>query len=193
MWPWEHLAVGYVAVSLLVRYRGSRVTAGQAVAVGVGAAFPDLVDKPLAWAFDVLPSGTSLAHSFLVAIPLAAAVWAVAVRRDREPIGFAFAVSYLLHMPADALYGPLTGDDLSFRAFFWPVIVVAHETSAPGFAGSVAHYLRVYAAFLDSPHAAIYVGFELALLGSAAWLWVGDGRPPLPTVRRWIRGESGEA
>ncbi|MFC7165331.1 metal-dependent hydrolase [Halospeciosus flavus] len=114
MWPWEHLAVGYVAVSILFRWHGRRVGALDAVAVGVGAAFPDLVDKPLAWAFDVLPSGTSVAHSVFVAVPLAVAVWFVAARRDRRSVGAAFAVSYLLHLPSDALYGPLTdGGSLS--------------------------------------------------------------------------------
>lgn len=185
MWPWEHLAVGYVAVTLFFRCRGRRVDDLDALAVGLGAAFPDLVDKPLAWAFDVFPSGTSVAHSVFVAIPLALAVRAVAARRDAESAGTAFAVAYLLHLPADALYGPLTGGDFSVRAFLWPVVVVSGEGSA-GFTGTVAHYVAAYVHFLATPQAAVYLLFEVALLGSAGSLWVADGTPLLAAVRRWL-------
>ncbi|MFC7198031.1 metal-dependent hydrolase [Halospeciosus flavus] len=186
MWPWEHLAVGYVAVSILFRWHGRRVGALDAVAVGVGAAFPDLVDKPLAWAFDVLPSGTSVAHSVFVAVPLAVAVWFVAARRDRRSVGAAFAVSYLLHLPSDALYGPLTDGGFSIRAFLWPFVVGSGEGSG-GFAGTVAHYFLAYLQFLGTPEAVEYLVFELFLLGTATVLWVADGAPPLDAVQRFVR------
>ena len=48
MWPWEHLAIGYLAYSLLGRLAWRRPpTVGTAITVAFGTQFPDLVDKPL--------------------------------------------------------------------------------------------------------------------------------------------------
>jgi hypothetical protein len=51
-----------------------------AALVAVAALLPDLVDKPLSWWLDVLPAGTSLAHSLTGFLPAAAVASAVGVR-----------------------------------------------------------------------------------------------------------------
>ena len=64
MWPWGHLAVGYLVYSGLSRWRFGRLPGSVAtLAVALGTQLPDLVDKPLAWTVNVLASGRSLAHS----------------------------------------------------------------------------------------------------------------------------------
>ena len=49
MWPWEHLAFGYVLYSLGVRTLRGRTPRGPPVLVlAVATQVPDLLDKPLA-------------------------------------------------------------------------------------------------------------------------------------------------
>ena len=63
MWPWDHLAFGYVWYTLASRgWDGRPPSNAAAIALAVGTQFPDLVDKPLAWWLDVLPAGRSLGH-----------------------------------------------------------------------------------------------------------------------------------
>lgn len=104
MFPWEHAAVGYILVSLWARVTGRRLDGWAALAVLVGTQFPDLVDKPLAWSFGVLPSGISMAHSILVSVPVSIVVVAVARRYGAATVGVAFALGYLSHIPADLLF-----------------------------------------------------------------------------------------
>ena len=67
MWPWGHVALGYLFYSLYVHWRHDRPpSAPAAIAVGVGTLLPDVIDKPLAWWAAVLPNGRSLAHSAVV-------------------------------------------------------------------------------------------------------------------------------
>lgn len=88
MWPWEHLAVGYIGYSLSVRLAGRGVPRPRpVVALAVGTQFPDLVDKPLSWTLGVLPSGHSLAHSLFAALPLATLAVTVGVALDRRRDG----------------------------------------------------------------------------------------------------------
>jgi len=71
MWPWGHLAVGYLLWSVLVRDRRFRPPTGaETLLLAVGTQFPDAVDKPLAWSLGVLPNGRSLAHSVFLATAL---------------------------------------------------------------------------------------------------------------------------
>lgn len=48
MWPWEHLAISYLAYSLLGRLAWRRPRPlREPPSVTFGTQFPDLVDKPL--------------------------------------------------------------------------------------------------------------------------------------------------
>jgi hypothetical protein len=180
MWPWEHLAVGYIAVSLLVRRRAQRVDDRLFAAVLLGSQFPDLVDKPLAWTFEVLPSGTTLAHSVFVALPLGLAVLAWGRRRGDPWLAVAFVVPYLCHLPCDALYAALTvGGQPSFDAILWPLVPKAPGGKSTGLIGETLYYLGRYRTFLARPEAVRYLLLEAALLSTALALWVGDERPGL--------------
>lgn len=184
MWPWEHLAVGYLVVALALRFGWHRSPdALTAVAVAVGTQFADLVDKPLAWQFDVLQSGTSVAHSVFVAVPLSILVVAVAWRLDRTVVGAAFAVGYLLHLPADAMYGVVYGNGIEFESLLWP-LVSGGNSDYGSFLQNFTYYLSKYGTVLDSPRGLGILAFEVTLLGSAFVLWVADGLPGIPRIGR---------
>jgi membrane-bound metal-dependent hydrolase YbcI (DUF457 family) len=104
MWPWEHAVVGYLVYAMLViAYRRRPLSTSEAVIVVLGSLLPDLVDKPLAWTFAVLPSGRSLGHSLLTWLAVAGLVVYLGYRLDRCEYVPAFLVGYLLHILADGL------------------------------------------------------------------------------------------
>ena len=73
MWPWEHVAFGYVLYSLGSHAIRREPPAEWTVfALGLGTLVPDLVDKPLSWSLGLFPTGYSVAHSALVAVPTVA-------------------------------------------------------------------------------------------------------------------------
>ena len=132
MWPWGHLAVAYlcyVALGLVLGRGGGESTRVTLLALAFGSQFPDLVDKPLAWWFGVLPSGRSLAHSLITASVLLSAVYLVSTRFDREEPAVAFAVGYVSHcfsdLGTDVVLGLLAGDANQLRwttYLLWPVL-----------------------------------------------------------------------
>ncbi len=180
MWPWEHLAVAYVGYSILTRVVAGRPpTASEALLVAFGSQIPDLIDKPLAWQFGVLPSGVSLAHSIFLAGPVSIAAVAVA-RLTRRPVaGVAFAVGWLSHLVGDVYYPLVYADAYSWDVVLWPVRPAATSPSV-GFARQFWTYFDRYLEFLTSPAGLAYLGLEVAVLGGAVLLWVFDGMPGLP-------------
>ncbi|WP_411969023.1 metal-dependent hydrolase [Haloferax sp. YSSS75] len=188
MWPWEHLAVGYILVSLWARATNRRLDSRAALAVVLGTQFPDLVDKPLSWSFGVLPSGLSFAHSILVSIPLALAVVLVARRFEMTTVGVAFALGYLSHIPADLLYsGFFFGNYGALESFLWP-ISYGPESSGVGLFDQTWRFFRRSLGYLRRPEAWVLVLFELLLLGSALRLWISDGAPGLALLKRSVNG-----
>jgi len=184
VWPWEHFALGYVAVSLLLRGTKRPLTSETFVVLAVATQFPDLVDKPLAWAVNVLPSGTTLAHSIFVAVPLSVAIIAMSQWYRRGRLGVVFAVGYLLHLPADVLYGTVTtGRRPAIEAVLWPLVAKAPSGDAPGLLTKVFYFVGQYEQFLTSSQAVGYLVFEATLLGVALLLWVLDGYPGISLLR----------
>ena len=177
MWPWGHLAVGYLLCSLWIRSRYQRPPGPViALALAVGTQFPDLIDKPLAWHLGVLPSGRTGAHSLLIAVPLIIGLVVLLDRAERRPLGLWFGVGYLAHVFSDGLYAALDGRYGELGYLLWPI------TSLPNYeesAGILAHF----AAAELSPR---IVG-EFGLFALAAFVWVADGLPGLRLLGRWIR------
>lgn len=175
MWPWGHLAVGYLAFSLLSRrWLGRPPRAAGALAVAFGTQFPDLIDKPLAWSVAVLPSGRSLAHSLLVALLVLGVVGALAQRADHRTAIAAFGLGYVSHLFADALAPLWVGSyaDLAFLA--WPLMPVAAGTS---------HGIIWYFMTMEwTPYAISQFGLALV----AAMVWVRDDMPGLALVWRVV-------
>lgn len=177
MFPWDHLAAGYLAYSLGTRLLGRRPpTVGTVLAVALGSQFPDLVDKPAGWLLGVFPTGVSVAHSVFVAVPVAVAALWVTRTRDRPELGAAFGTGYLLHLPGDALMPVvLSGARPDYSVFLWPISPKA--TSPPGgFLVNVEYFLSRYPELLTTLDLRL-IGFEVALLGGALVFWVLDGTP----------------
>jgi hypothetical protein len=176
MWPWAHLAVGYLAYAALVRYRGRR-RPGEvpALAVALGTQVPDLIDKPLGWYLGVLPGGRSLGHSAVVAGLLVAVAVALARRRGRAAAWLAFGVGYWTHLAADALDPLLVGryGDLAYLA--WPLVALPPQGDPPSALGIVQSMTL-------TPFFTVQLG--LTLLGAA--VWASQGYPGVAPIRLWL-------
>lgn len=167
MWPWGHLAVGYLLYSLGSHRWGRRPESPAVFLLALGTQFPDLVDKPLAWTFGLLDSGRSLGHSYLVAAIVLAILYAVVVPRVGRSPFVAFAVGYLSHPLADLPFRDLLVGEFAFASYLlWPQVPLPPYDTDPSF---LAHIL----AFELGPAG----GVELVLVGLAVARWNQDGRP----------------
>jgi hypothetical protein len=184
MWPWEHLAFGYVLFSLSLRACGRRLPGDLAVvALVVGTQLPDLVDKPGAWLFGVLPSGVSLGHSLLFAVPVAVGVLLLGWRLGYAQVGWGFAVGLLSHPTGDALWYVALGSDVP--PLLWP-LTPANVDNGP-FVGRLVELWLRFLDLLATPQGTVYVGVELVVLLGTLALWRHDGYPGLGLVRRLRR------
>lgn len=178
MWPWEHLAVGYVLYSAYTRFRHGRPPSAAAAVVAVVASqVPDLVDKPLAWGLSVLPGGRTLAHSLLFAVPALVVVWLLARRYGRPRLAGAASVPYLLHLVTDALYPALMpGGSASFGFLLWPVFR-GSGSAGTGFLSRLTELLANFGAYATAPAGLAYLAFDAALAALLVFVWVRDGLP----------------
>lgn len=170
MWPWAHAAVAYLVLAGVRRYRerGPPTPIG-AIAVGLGALVPDLIDKPLAWRLDVLPYGRTLAHSLLLA---GAALFVVGLlaRRYGHWTAFApFALGYLVHLATDAYQPVLVGDWESLFFLAWPLSAPPETTETTSV---IAHLVQLE----PTP----FFLFEVLITVLAIALWWSHDRPGLP-------------
>lgn len=186
MWPWGHLAFGYVVYSLVSRGWFEEPPRGSGVYVlALSTQLPDLVDKPLSWVFGVFPSGFSVAHSVFVAIPVGIAVAVVARRSDHLATGVAFVVGYWSHLVGDLLVGTVTQQPYVIERVLWPVATL------PPYAvrmGALERGLAYFAAFVRELRTADDPVLLLIYLGpfvAAFLVWIVDGMPGIPWPRRW--------
>jgi hypothetical protein len=173
MLPWGHAAVGYLAYVALGRLRagGARTpAAAPVVALGVGTQLPDLIDKPLGWYLELLPSGRSLGHSLLVAAVLVGGTYWLACRYDRREVAIAFGLGHLLHIAGDAVLPVLSAEWATLSFLLWPVL------PQPG--GDLdMTILETLVALTLSPMGAV----ETGLFAATTVLWLRHGAPGL----RW--------
>lgn len=137
----------------------------------LGTLLPDLIDKPLAWWFGVLPAGRSLGHSVLVAGPLIVLLALWLRRRGRGPAGEALVVGFVSHLLGDA-GSAITGgvDRLSFLA--WPLLPPLEYSTQPSLWPPT---------YLFAP--IISPSYELVAVVFVVLLWIADGRPGLGSLR----------
>lgn len=175
MLPWGHAAVGYLCYTLWLRVRGRHPPAGPAVlALAIGTQFPDLIDKPLAWTFGILPSGRSFGHSLVVTALLAIGLWWLARRMERRREVGAFLCGHLTHITADVAPAVIAGEWIVLRSLGWPLLpvyVYPDETDR-----SIVEFLLT----LD-PAAVPTSGVALSVV--AIVVWVFDGRPGIGFFR----------
>lgn len=177
MLPWGHASVGYLCYTLYTRLRHRQPPLGPAVvAVAVGTQFPDIVDKPLAWTFGVLPSGRSFAHSlFTLAIVAGVLYWTYRHRAELATAG-AFVVGWASHAFADS-YPVLLGESTCVNYLVWPLAICPYDEKDR----SIIEYLL--AIELADGH---LLGLGLTLVASAVWIW--DGAPGLQYLRTKATG-----
>lgn len=177
MWPWEHLAVGYLLYSGYVHFAyGESPTTGPVLLVVLGTQFPDLVDKTLGWTVSVFPSGVSVAHSVFTAMGLSAGLVVLSRRLGHRKLGIGFAIGYLSHIPADMIYPLLLGGRLNLGAFFWP-LVTATGPARGGFLANFFYYAVQFLAFLGTARGTLFLLLEITLLATAVAVWIFDGHP----------------
>lgn len=194
MWPWGHLAVAYLCYYLVTRYSDTlSATPTALLAVLFGSQFPDIVDKPLAWTFGILPSGRSFAHSLLTAAVVLGVCYWLAGRVDRSArsngtaaldrrnvvrsFGLGWVVHSLTDLGPDMIIGLLSGDpsQLKWATFLiWPLLPPPPYESDGSF---LEHFLAF--------DLSAYVVAQFLLLGVAFVLWAtSDGRSAT-----WVRGQ----
>jgi len=175
MWPIGHASVAYLlyAFSTRSRFDGSP-DHGATVVVGFASLLPDLIDKPLAWYFGVLPGGRTLAHSFFVLVPLSLVVYGLARQRNVGEYGVAFAVGTVSHTLLDAL--PIIWEPTTpWEGLFWPLL------SPGGVSGEGAPtVLGLLRESLGQP----YFLSEFVLFVLALYVWRADGYPGIAFFER---------
>lgn len=194
MWPWEHLAIGYLLYSATSRVGYDRAPSDhEAVVLAVGTQFPDLIDKPGSWVFGVLPSGTSVAHSVFTAVAVTLVGLGLARRSGIPELGVAFGIGYLSHLFGDVFYSVLLGGRPAFGAVLWP-FGPAYAGNSRGILERVAGFFMKYADYLLSPVGLGYLLAEVAFLAAAVAVWTADGNPGTALfrhvwrkTRRWAR------
>lgn len=127
----------------------------------IGAALPDVVDKPLG-ALGVVDTYHSVGHSLLL-VPLAAAL---AVRHRR---GLAIAVGWGSHLALDAFHVVVNGRASDALFLAWPVLIRSDPLAIPPaefarlYAGSASFYVELLlwlAAVLIASRSRFRVGRE---------------------------------
>ncbi|WP_205628371.1 metal-dependent hydrolase [Haloprofundus marisrubri] len=179
--PWGHLGFGYVLYTLYVHavYRRSPADVPTLVLV-FATQFPDLVDKPLAWGLQLLPSGRSLAHSLFVAAAVIALVAVVASRRGYPEVGPAFAIGYLSHLLGDSYRALLAGQFYEVSFLLWPLYPITEPDD-------VDEVLTDLTTLTFGPELVFTLVVGLGVFA----LWLADGRPGLGILTSVTRGFRG--
>lgn len=182
MWPWTHVAFGYVWYSLATRLSLRRAPSDvPAVLAGTAALLPDLVDKPLAWTFGVTGSGYGPAHSLFVGVPLVLLASGLAWRRWRAEVGLALTAGYLSHLAGDILFQLFDDGRIVTAVVSWPFGPGGSESSG-GVLAHVDYYLAHYVHAVLTGEATTYAILTFGIIGSVLALWIVDGMPGLALV-----------
>jgi hypothetical protein len=187
MWPWGHLAFGYLLYSLSSRASfGEPPVGGPTLVLAVATQIPDLVDKPLSWSLRTFETGYGAAHSVFVAVPAVAAVVVLAHHVDRRQYGLAFAVGYGSHLLADVALAAVLSKPVVFGRVLWPVVDLPGYETRRGFVERFTSYFLAFASDVLSGEELFYVGLYVVLFGTVAALWIYDGWPVLREAKQWV-------
>lgn len=184
MWPWGHLAFGYVLYSIYTHLWNRKAPSGRLVLVlAFSTQLPDLVDKPLSWTFDIFPSGYSIAHSIFVAIPVTIGLLGATWYINRSEIGIAFGIGYGSHLFSDLLVAILTSGATVGRVL-WPLITQPPYEQTLSFSQRIIYYLVRYSiSILRGENLMIFL-IQFTFVFAALSLWAYDGFPGFNEIRR---------
>ena len=144
----EHFVVAFLPVLAYVVGRDRRLPSLRLVGVVfVGSQFPDLVDKPLAHQFGILPSGRVFMHSLPTAIPVLLVIAWYGWKTDRIRVSSAFVFAHLSHLIADN-YQAFLGPNPRFPPdLLWPFAPPIARPISPYWAGPVGINVRLWTIF----------------------------------------------
>jgi membrane-bound metal-dependent hydrolase YbcI (DUF457 family) len=152
-------------------------------AVVVGSQLPDLVDKPLAWTFEVLPSGRSLMHSLFAVVAVVTLTYWVSQRFQREEItawlGLGMVSHSFVDLGPDVMIGLLQGHwgQLQWTTYLlWPLL------AAPPYPNDDSFMQHFLALALDQ-----YVLLQFGLFAVAAVVWFRSDAPGYRFIQHQIR------
>ncbi|AAV45998.1 unknown [Haloarcula marismortui ATCC 43049] len=135
VYPAGHFLLAAVPLTVYTVARWRRLPSGPVVLLLlVATQLPDVIDKPLAWTFAILPSGRMLAHSLVVSLPVLTVVVLLAAHRGYGQYGMVFSAGYLSHIAGD--FYPIARLGMEYYFFpnlFWPLLA-ANPDRTPSFA-----------------------------------------------------------
>lgn len=177
MWPWGHVAVGYLLYSVGLRTQGRRPEPGAVGLLLVGTLLPDLIDKPLAWTFGVLDSGRSLGHSLVIGMLVVGLLYVLIAPRVGRGRVTAFSVGYLSHPLADLPFRDILAGNFEFTTYLvWPLLPAPDYQTDPSF---LAHVLG----YEPGQFELIQIGLFIVAVGVYSF----DGAPGLGRLRETLR------
>lgn len=148
MLPWSHFPVAAVPVTAYIWWQDRQFpTAKSLFIVGVGSQFPDLIDKPLAHQFFLLPSGRVGAHSLPIAIPIAIVALYVAWKLNPRRAGAVFVFAYASHIVADYYKLLVRPNPKSPTGLFWPLVPPVPGRLEPRWAGPGSINAKLWTVF----------------------------------------------
>lgn len=176
MWPWEHVAVAYLAYSGFRRLRGRGPPDDRtALVVVVAALIPDLVDKPLSWTVGLFPAGYAIGHSLFVWIAVFGVI--MSVESGRRELGLATLVGAGSHLAGDVAYPLLKGEGLAVERVLWPLVTLPPYEVDLGLLARTLSYLHRFAGRTLAGEVGVVIWFQLGLMLVVIAVWVYDGMP----------------
>jgi hypothetical protein len=115
--------------------------------VFIGSQFPDLVDKPLAHQFGILPSGRVFMHSLPTALPVMLLVAFYGWQTDRARLAGAFVFSHLFHLLADSYQAFVSNDSQIPSDLLWPLTPPIARPVIPPWAGPGGTNIELWTVF----------------------------------------------
>lgn len=172
MYPVAHAIVALLPTVGYVLLRDGRLPSLRFVGVViVGSQFPDLIDKPLAHQFGLIPSGRVFMHSLPIALPVLVVVGLYGWLTERPRLGWAFVVAYLSHLLAD-----------NYRAFVGSTPQLPSDLLWP-FAAPIARPIEPHWAGPDDITIRLWTILSVVVLTLVGYRLVVDVREQLGAVR----------
>ena len=148
MFPHQHFIVAVVPVVAYVIVSDRRLPTIHLMGIlFLGSQFPDLVDKPLAHQFVMLPSGRVFMHSIPIVLPFLLILGVYGWQTNRLRLSLAFGFAHLSHLFTDNLTALLSSTPQIPPELLWPILSPTASPVTPSWAGPGGIYVPLWTAF----------------------------------------------